>query len=184
MHIRNILNRTRQECGPALDFRDESPHATPETRLGVSTLAGSAVVTGLGMSAEPSRAAHHRCLDLARIICSSSGLRFPALSKISRSPTVCWGGLAEDYSDSNLVSVGQDGPPAAVAPTQYVGPKDDRRPGWKCASIGIPPHLSLPGRSLPASVLLHPTKEKKAMTTPVMHSSERGFGQAAACTAA
>jgi len=53
-------------------------------------------------------------------------------------------------------------------------------------SIGIPPHLSLPGRSIPASVFVHdhhalglienatksqhPTKEKKAMTTHVMHS--------------
>jgi len=53
-------------------------------------------------------------------------------------------------------------------------------------SIGIRPHLSLPGRSIPASVFVHdhhalghienatksqhPTKEKKAMTTQVMHS--------------
>jgi hypothetical protein len=53
-------------------------------------------------------------------------------------------------------------------------------------SIGIPPHLSLPGRSIPASVFAHdhhalghienatksqhPTKERKAMTTQVMHS--------------
>jgi len=53
-------------------------------------------------------------------------------------------------------------------------------------SIGIPPHLSLPGRSIPVSVFVQghhplghienatksqrPTKEKKAMTTQVMHS--------------
>src|SRR5437588_12744617 len=53
-------------------------------------------------------------------------------------------------------------------------------------SIEIPPHLSLPGRSIPASVFVydhhalghienatksqHPTKEKKATTTQVMHS--------------
>jgi hypothetical protein len=53
-------------------------------------------------------------------------------------------------------------------------------------SNGIPPRLSLPGRSIPASVFVHdhdalghienatksqhPTKEKKAMTTQVMHS--------------
>jgi hypothetical protein len=53
-------------------------------------------------------------------------------------------------------------------------------------SIGIPPHLSLPGRSILASVFVHdhhalghiekatkrqhPTKEKEAMRTQVMHS--------------
>jgi hypothetical protein len=53
-------------------------------------------------------------------------------------------------------------------------------------SIGIPPHLSLPGRSIPVSVFVYdhhalghienattshrPTKEKTAMTTQVMHS--------------